>query len=341
MPTPFRLWVLGADGKPVGLCRSDGPAGLSLAGDLLGISGCSGTPGVSVRDLSRPGSPPVRLAGDGGPVLLAGTYAAWRTSTGFEILDRATGTQTAVSLEHSPLPAAVAGFDLGPDGELAVYGDIPEPYAQPLEPPTNPYVAWASPADPRWHVVAVPRLLRAGLRVRAGRIAVLARSPAGAVQLQLVDRAGQQASAAAGDAAGFDFDGTSVAFAGHVCDGLVVKVERVDQAAGLPVTDGCPVVVDPAGARVPGRIAKLGVHCPVPSRPRATDVCEGTIRAAGIGAGPFRVPAGTNRYARLRLTERAARTLARRHRLRVTVTVRSVTRGHVSRSTARVVLRAR
>jgi len=57
--------------------------------------------------------------------------------------------------------------------------------------------------------------------------------------------------------------------------------------------------------------------------------------------GMLRVPAGTWRNARLRLTERAARTLARRHRLKVTVTVRSVTRGHVSRSTAHVVLRAR
>jgi hypothetical protein len=348
---PFRLWLLGAGGKPVALCSGDSAvgvgafvtAGLSLAGDELGISGCSGAPGVNVRDLSRPGSADVALATGGGPVRLAGGYAAWRTSTGFEILDRPTGTATAIGLEHVPLPGPVEDFDVAPDGVLAVAGGTVDPLAGVPTQPGHPFTAWASPADPQWHVASVPGLVRAaGIRVRGGRIAVMTAAPSGSqLQLRLVALSGAQSIAVQGAfEPGFDFDGTSVAWAGPACEALVVHVTRADATAAPPVTHGCPVALDAASVRVKRRVAELRVHCPAPSPARATDVCKGTARAAGVGAGSFRVRAGTNGRARFTLTARAARTLARRHRLTVTLAVRSATRGHVSRSAARVVLRA-
>jgi hypothetical protein len=342
--TPYRLSMLGADGKPVVLCDGDSAvgagafvtAGLSLAGDELGVSGCHGAPGVNVRDLSRPDLPPVSLAADGGPVRLAGGYAAWRTSTGLEVLDRATGTATALSLEHAPLPSAVQDFDVAADGVLAVAGGISDSST-----PEHPFIAWASPADPQWHVFPLPGLLTAGIRVRAGRIAVMSQAPAGPVQLRLVDLSGQQAIAVQGSArGGFDFDGTSVAWARQACEALVVEVTRADATATPPVTHACPAVLDPAAVRVRHRVAALGLRCPAPSPSRSTDACNGTARAAGVGAGAFRVRAGTVGRIRFTLTARGARTRARKHRLTVELAVPSVTRGHVSRSSARVVLRA-
>ena len=108
---PSRISVLGA-GE---VCRTNTGPGFALNGDQLAVSGCSG---VTIRDLSRPGAPPEVLAPAGGPVKLADAWAAWQTDTGYELLDRATGTRT--TFDVSGLPGERQAFDVSPEGVLAV-----------------------------------------------------------------------------------------------------------------------------------------------------------------------------------------------------------------------------
>ena len=93
---------------------------------------------------------------------LAGGWAAWQTNTGYELLDRATGTRT--TFDVAGLPGERQVFDVSPEGVLAVALSVPG--GGPAQ------LAWTSPAEPTWHVFSVPGLLwDHELRVRGGRIA--------------------------------------------------------------------------------------------------------------------------------------------------------------------------
>jgi hypothetical protein len=357
------VWTLGADGRPAEICRGDVPHvppyitkdSVSLDGARLARSGCADTPGILISDLNSPGAPAVGIAPDGGPVRIAGDFVAWRTDQGFEVLNRATGAQTALSLEHAPLPAPVDDFDVAPDGTLAVIGGV-----GPDE--SSPFAGWASPSDPSWHAFGVAGLRNVGVHVRGGRIAVLVGVPERRrVEVRLLDLAGGQTTAAVGNdprlglspfyseaiPAGFDFDGTSVAWATRACGSLVVMVTPVGAGTATgPSPGGCAVLVSPASVTVRNRVAKVALRCPAPAVPQRSDRCAGALRASLARHGHaapvrFSVPPDAARDVRLKLPARWSRLLARRHRLRITVQARSATRGHVSLTRAPVTLRAR
>ena len=319
---PSRISVLGA-GE---VCRTNTGPGFALNGDQLAVSGCSG---VTIRDLSRPGAPPEVLAPAGGPVKLADAWAAWQTDTGYELLDRATGTRT--TFDVSGLPGERQAFDVSPEGVLAV--------ALSLQGGGPAQLAWTSPAEPTWHVFSVPGLLwDHELRVRGGRIAHLTYdAKTDAEQLWFLDLAGGRTFLTERDdvseiaQTGFDFDGTRVTWAATTCDTLTVTARPV--AAGrftLPARTHCPVVVDPRRVRLGGGTAVVRLRCPAPSPRRDSDRCAGRVvlRAGGkrLGSGTFKIDADEWGRARVKLT---ARTDARR----VEVAVRSVTRGRASRTT--------
>ncbi|MDA0170660.1 hypothetical protein OJ998_16280 [Solirubrobacter taibaiensis] len=319
---PWRISALGTTAT----CRATFGAGLALDGDQLAVSGCGG---VSVRDLSRPQAPPQVLAATGGPVKLAGTWAAWQTDTGYELLNRSTGARTTFGIEG--LPGERRVFDLSPEGVLAV--------ALSVEGGGPTQLAWTSPAEPTWHVFATPRLLwDTDLRVRGGRIAHLTYdSRTDGEQLWLMDLAGGRTFLTERDdinepgQTGFDFDGTRVTWATTTCDTLTVAARPV--AGGpftLPARTHCPVVVDPHRLRLGRGNAIVRLRCPAPSPRRDSDRCAGRVvlRAGGkrLGAGTFKIEANAWGHARVKLT---ARTKAKR----VEVVVRSVTRGHASRTT--------
>ena len=106
-----QISTLTRDGKLTKVCGPGETGTMSLAGDTLGISGCDG---VTVRDLSRPDVAPVQLAPTGGWTQVAGSYVAWWTATGVELLDRATGTRT--TLDTTQLSPTRRQLALSPEG---------------------------------------------------------------------------------------------------------------------------------------------------------------------------------------------------------------------------------
>lgn len=217
-----------------------------------------------VRDLSTPLShPPRQLDRDAFAVRLAGRYVAWlerAESTGLPpglsdiaVYDRVEDRELyRVDHRMLPPPGRIVGLDLQADGKV-VFVSYRERRANGRL-VTSEHIAWASPAEPRPHMLPLPTRRHYEARIAGDRIAFVGsnttrpsepRAPVFDGELGLSDLGGRsrihrKPVESRVYAETFDFDGRRLAWAELMCAGIALRSAPVEDVVPRKVRP-CPL----------------------------------------------------------------------------------------------------
>jgi hypothetical protein len=259
--SPFEgrtILTLSADGRRETLDEScsigsvpDLPRIVDVSADAVVFPRCgsSGRQGAFVRDYSGPAPvdqpvPGARTAG----LRIAGRYVAWLDRTqgapftrpDIVVHDRLTGTE-AYRVPQAPL-GELPSFDLQADGKVAYASSGPGGWR----------VAWASPSEPRPHVLPLAGREQYEVRIAGDRIGFMSgvQPCCGSVTLgevgvsDLSGRARRVGDLAEGSlfTDDFDFDGERVAWWSYRCTDTVIRIASADGPDGSTgPRSGCPL----------------------------------------------------------------------------------------------------
>jgi hypothetical protein len=301
--------------------------GVDVSGQAVAYQGCdaNGQRESVVRDYS--GAPPLEQAVPSSPaggLRIAGRYVAALEDDAYEALnvsavavhDRFTG-ELVYRLTKETTGLGVHSLALQEDGKLAFsFGDSGG----------GQRVAWASPAEPYPHVLALPRrnnyvVQIAGDQIgyQAGRDApegLITRAVIGVADLTGRSRRLGTHGEGATYLENFDFDGERATWWSYGCRSVRIHVVRVDGRPTLAKPRaGCALrFTRPARVQARSRV-RLYVDC----FGFAGDKCSARRLSITTAAGGRTVIARGSRQARVRLTDAGRRLMARRGRLRVRV----------------------
>lgn len=223
-------------------------------------SGASATikdfaPGGKQRSIPSVGS---------GPLRLAGSYAAWRSTTGsiivYDWVRAAIVYSLSVPIDWDPT------FDLQEDAKLALT-------YQPriLDADLRTRVAWASPAEPRLHLLPLKRRSRYRVQISHDRIAYVGSTHNGEWSshsvLGVVDLAGHARRVATGVQSlppfedSLSLEGDQLAWVQATCDGPVIRSADITRLRALRGARSCPLHLSRRGRTASSRRLVFGASC--------------------------------------------------------------------------------
>jgi hypothetical protein len=324
-----------------------------VAEDLLAArdSGCR----FAVYDLERATEPQFELPADARAPRVAGSHVAWLTGFHDEGTFGSTSDIVVFDLdEHRELyrvaagdvPGPIYSLDLQSDGKIAIVFRTLAPGHKAFE-----HVAWASPEEPRLHVLPLPPRLVYQARIAGDEIAFMAgdgdRFSDGVIGIAALDGTSRSIAAPAQGRFGgddFDFDGRRIAWVQAGCTRALIRTMASNEPPVLgPPRTGCKLeLVGRPRLDARGRV-RLTLGCTGFDGGCATKRVVLTARAGRDGGVKTTIGVGRTRdYERsftVTLHRDARRVLVRTGRLRVTATavIASLTPRSERRSTSFVV----
>ena len=253
----------------------DLPRAVDVSGQVVAYPRCKsdGRTEVVVRDYSKGPTAPEQIIPGGRPhgLRVAGRFVAWLTSgtsgapynnSGIDIYDRLLGAPS-YKLSEAAMPGAVHNLDLQDDGKVSFS------FSAGL---AGIKVAWASPAEPRAHILPLPGRESYEVRIAADRIGYEAGKQAFAGELTLANvgvadlrgRAHRVGNLGEGSlfTDDFDFDGVRLAWWSYGCTKARVQLARADGPPLIrPARSRCALRFTRAATTTSGDRVRLHIDC--------------------------------------------------------------------------------
>jgi hypothetical protein len=324
---------------------------VDVSGDAYVYRQCDDHAGhVEVRDPGEPSLSPSRSVGFGGyGARIAGRYVAWldgyyseavtTNAADVVVYDRVLDSEL-YRIPRSEIPGLIHSLDVQDDGKVAFAFDPSGDYERGV------WVAWASPAEPRVHLLPLGPRHEYDVKIANDRIAFQrGNGPNWAIQdaeVGIAELSGRTRILGRGsdDMArreSFDFDGRRLVWIELGCEDRTIVVHDIDAASRENPRGRCRLRLL-SRPRLRGRVLRLRVGCgalPGPCWFAVSLRTTGPGRRRYVGYG-----GGDSDGVRVSLTRAGQRLLARRGSLRLRVEARFGNNTHAdSRHTTIVVRR--
>jgi hypothetical protein len=301
-----------------------------VSGDAYAYRQCDDGAGhVEIRDASgAPASPPRSVGNGGYGARIAGRYVAWLdgpfgtdgrvNEADIVVFDRVAGSEL-YRVPKAEVPGQIHALDVQDDGKVAFAFD-PDAAAS----GERVRVAWASPQEPRVHVLPLDAMDSYDVRIHGDTIAFQRGRRAVAVvpraEIGVTDLAGDVRIVARGADAepfqgAFDYDGTRLVWRALGCGRWRLIVHAAVDPARKPDRGRCPLRF-----RARPSLSASRVKLPIGCAPFSSS-CYASVALRTAERGPDRFVGSAlsqSSTVRVRLSKGALRSLAARGSLRLT-----------------------